>query len=152
VGGTVNESAVGAARTQPSVPAQDLLGLLRSAHTVAVVGVSANPARASHSVAAYLLSRSPYEVYFVNPTVGEILGRRVYPSLGALPVVPDLVDVFRRYDALPAVLDETLAVGASTLWLQLGLWHDEVARRAESRGLSVVMDRCLKTELARLRP
>jgi predicted CoA-binding protein len=88
-------------------------------------------------------------VYFVNPRAKEILGRPVYPSLEALPVVPDLVDVFRKHDDLPTVLDETLAVGAKTLWLQLGSWHEDVARRGEAAGLDVVMDRCVKIEHAR---
>jgi predicted CoA-binding protein len=129
--------------------AQERLRMLRSTTSVAIVGASANPARASYFVAAYLLSSSPYDVYFVNPRATEILGHPVYPSLADLPVVPDLVDVFRRHDDLPSVLDETLAVGARTLWLQLGLWHEDVARRAEAAGLGVVMDRCLKIEHAR---
>ncbi|MDD9205111.1 CoA-binding protein, partial [Georgenia sp. 10Sc9-8] len=108
-----------------------------------------NPARASYFVSTYLLSSSPYEVYFVNPHATEILGRPVYPSLADLPVVPDVVDVFRRPADLPEVLEETLAVGTPTLWLQLGLWHEEVARRGEAAGLDVVMDRCLKIEHAR---
>ncbi len=125
---------------------QEILGRTGS---IAMVGASANPSRASHFVATYLLSSSPYDVYFVNPRATEILGRPVYPSLDALPVVPDLVDVFRRHDDLPTVLDETLAVGAKTLWLQLGSWHEDVARRAEAAGLEVVMDRCVKIEHAR---
>jgi predicted CoA-binding protein len=129
--------------------AQERLRMLRSTTSVAIVGASANPARASYFVAAYLLSSSPYDVYFVNPRASELLGHPVYPSLADLPVVPDLVDVFRRQDDLPRVLDETLAVGARTLWLQLGLWHEDVARRAEGAGLDVVMDRCLKIEHAR---
>jgi predicted CoA-binding protein len=131
----------------PSAP--ERLSLLRSTTSIAIVGASNNPARASYFVATYLLSSSPYDVYFVNPRADEILGRPVYPSLDALPVVPDLVDVFRRHDDLPTVLDETIAVGAKTLWLQLGSWHEEVARRGEAAGLSVVMDRCIKIEHAR---
>ncbi|WNB86752.1 CoA-binding protein [Cellulomonas sp. ATA003] len=131
----------------PSAP--ERLALLRRTRSIAIVGASANPSRASYFVATYLLSSSPYDVYFVNPRASEILGRPVYPSLEALPVVPDLVDVFRRHDDLPTVLDETLAVGAKTLWLQLGSWHEDVARRAEDAGLDVVMDRCVKIEHAR---
>jgi uncharacterized protein len=88
-------------------------------------------------------------VWFVNPRAESILGRPVYRSLADLPGTPDLVDVFRKPADLPQVLDETLSVGASTFWLQLGLWDDAVARRAESAGLDVVMDRCLKIEHAR---
>lgn len=128
---------------------QDRMRILRTTTSVAIVGASANPARASYFVASYLLSSSSYDVYFVNPRATEILGRPVYPSLADLPVVPDLVDVFRRHDDLPSVLDETVAVGAKTLWLQLGLWHEDVARGAEAAGLDVVMNRCLKIEHAR---
>ena len=73
----------------------------------------------------------------------------MYPSLADLPVVPDLVDVFRRHDELPSVLDDTIKVGAKTLWLQQGLWHEQVARDGEAAGLQVVMDRCLKIDHAR---
>jgi predicted CoA-binding protein len=131
----------------PGLP--DRMRILRTTTSVAIVGASANPARASYFVASYLLSSSSYDVYFVNPRATEILGHRVYPSLADLPVVPDLVDVFRRHDDLPSVLDETVAVGAKTLWLQLGLWHEDVARGAEAAGLDVVMNRCLKIEHAR---
>lgn len=147
--GTGQPAEAAAARTWTGPGAQERLALLRRTRTVAIVGASTNPARASYFVSTYLLSSSPYEVYFVNPRASEILGRPVYPSLAALPVVPDLVDVFRRHDDLPTVLDETLAVGAKALWLQLGSWHEDVARRGEAAGLQVVMDRCLKIEHAR---
>jgi predicted CoA-binding protein len=133
--------------TSPS--AQERLAILRANRTVAVTGVSPNPARPSHFVATYLLASTDYEVYFVNPRASEILGREVYPSLDAVPVVPDLVDVFRRLDDLPAVLDEAIAVGASTLWFQFGLWAEEIANAGTAAGLTVVMDRCLKIEHAR---
>ncbi|KSW30110.1 CoA-binding protein [Cellulomonas sp. B6] len=137
------------ARTWQGPNAPERLSILRGTRSIAIVGASANPARASYFVSTYLLSSSPYDVYFVNPRADEILGHPVYPSLDALPVVPDLVDVFRRHDDLPTVLDETLAVGARTLWLQLGSWHEDVARRGEAAGLHVVMDRCVKIEHAR---
>jgi uncharacterized protein len=124
--------------------------ILRDTRTVAIVGASANPARASHEVWTDLRSRSDFELYLVNPTISEVDGTPVYPSLADLPVVPDLVDVFRRHEHLPSVLDETIAVGAKTLWLQSGLWHEQVARDGEAAGLQVVMDRCLKVEHARL--
>ena len=130
--------------------ARQRLALLRATRSIAMVGVSANPARPSFFVATYLTSSSAdYEVYFVNPSVTEILGRPVYASLAELPVVPDLVDVFRRPDDLPAVTDEAIAVGAGAVWFQLGLWHPTAARRAADAGLQVVMDRCLKIEHAR---
>jgi predicted CoA-binding protein len=116
---------------------------------VAIVGASDKPSRASYFVAAYLQSSSPYRLYFVNPVATEILGQPAYASLADLPEVPDVVDVFRKHEDLPSVLEETLDAGARTLWLQLGSWHEEVARGAEEAGLSVVMDRCLKIEHAR---
>jgi predicted CoA-binding protein len=131
----------------PSAPKR--LALLRRAKSIAIVGASDKPSRASYFVATYLLSSSPYTVYFVNPVAKEILGRPVYPSLADLPEVPDIVDVFRRHDDLPTVLEESIAVGAKTLWLQLGSWHEEVARAAENAGMDVVMDRCVKIEHAR---
>ncbi|MGW2093465.1 CoA-binding protein [Promicromonospora sukumoe] len=138
-----------ATRTWQGPSAPERLRILRSTKSIAIVGASANAARASFFVSTYLLSSSPYDVYFVNPRATEILGHPVYPSLADLPVVPDLVDVFRRHEDLPTVLDETLAVGAKTLWLQLGSWHEDVARKAEAAGLNVVMDRCVKIEHAR---
>lgn len=133
--------------TGPSAP--ECLAILRKTKSIAIVGASDKPSRASYFVATYLLSSSSYRVYFVNPVAKEILGRPVYKSLADLPEVPDLVDVFRRHEDLPTVLDEALAVGAKTLWLQLGSWHEEVAARAEAAGMDVVMDQCVKIEHAR---
>jgi hypothetical protein len=125
--------------------------ILRETRTVAVVGASPNPARASHFVTTYLLATTDYEVHLVNPHAREILGRPVHASLADLPVVPDLVDVFRRPADLSGVLDEVLALGPGvrTFWTQFGLLDEDVARRAEAGGLEVVMDRCLKVEHAR---
>lgn len=130
--------------------APDIAQILRDTRTVAIVGASANPMRASHDVWSYLKSASNYELYLVNPTIDEVEGTPVYPSLADLPVVPDLVDVFRRHEYLPGVLADTIKVGAKVLWLQLGLWHEDVARDGEVAGLQVVMDRCLKVDHARL--
>lgn len=137
--------------TWENPPAWRRQQILRDTRTVAVVGASPNPARASNFVATYLLASTGFEVYFVNPNAPEILGRPVYPSLADLPVVPDLVDVFRRPEDLDGVLDEVLALDPtpSTFWLQFGLFDEELARRAEAAGLTVVMDRCLKVEHAR---
>jgi len=134
--------------TEPSAAAR--LQLLDRTTSVAMVGVSANPARPSNFVATYLLSSSAgFDVYFVNPMADEILGEPCYPTLADLPVVPDLVDVFRRSDDLPEVAEETIAVGAAAFWAQLGLWNVEAAQMASEAGLDVVMDRCLKIEHAR---
>ena len=136
-------------RTWTPPSARERLALLRDTTSIAMVGASANPSRPSYFVANYLLSSTDYEVYFVNPAASEILGRPVYPSLADLPTVPDMVDVFRRPDDVPGVLDEAIAVGARSFWLQLGLWDDDVAATAESAGMTVVMDRCVKIEHAR---
>jgi uncharacterized protein len=128
----------------------DIEQILRETRTVAIVGASANPARASHEVWSYLKSASSYALYLVNPTISEVDGTPVYPSLADLPVVPDLVDVFRRREHLPTVLKDAIQVGAKVLWLQLGLWHEQVARDGEAAGLQVVMDRCLKVDHARI--
>ncbi len=115
-----------------------------------MVGASSNTARPSFFVATYLLSSSAdFDVYFVNPRETEILGQPCYPSLAALPVVPDLVDVFRRTEDLPAVAQEAIDIGAATFWAQLGLWSEEAAALAHDAGLGVVMNRCLKIEHAR---
>ena len=130
----------------------ELTQILRDARTVAVLGASNNPARPSYEVLQYLARFSDYELYPLNPNIDDIDGTPVYPSLADLPVVPDMVDVFRRYEDLPAVLDELLALTPRPryLWLQQGLWHEQVAERAEAAGVRVVMDRCLKVDYARL--
>jgi len=128
----------------------DIENILRETRSVAIVGVSGDPLRPSHGVWQYLKSASDYTLYLVNPTIGEIDGTPVYPSLADLPVVPDLVDVFRRREHLLSVLRDTIEVGAKTLWLQQGLWDDQVARDGAAAGLQVVMDRCLKVDHARL--
>ena len=125
------------------------LRLLRRSRTVAILGASNKSSRASYFVATYLLASSDFEVWFVNPNETEVLGRPSYPSLAALPGVPDIVDVFRRPSELEAVLDEVLAVGAPAMWLQLGLSDDAVAARAAAAGVDVVMNRCLKIDHAR---
>jgi uncharacterized protein len=129
-----------------------VLPLLRRTRSIAIVGVSSNPSRASYFVATYLRADAPeYTVWYVNPRETEILGQPVYASLADLPDVPDMVDVFRRADDLPSVAAEAIAVGASSLWFQLGLVHDEAAAMAEAAGLTVVQDKCLKIEHARFK-
>lgn len=130
--------------------ARQRLAILQRARTVAMVGASSKPSRASYFVATYLLSSSTdYTVWFVNPRETSILGHDVYPSLAALPAPPDIVDVFRKAEELPGVAAECVEVGAGTFWAQLGLWSDEAARIAHQGGLNAVMDRCIKIEHAR---
>ena len=138
-----------AERTWVGPTAPERLDILRNTTSIAIVGASDKPSRASYFVATYLLSSTRFKVYFVNPVVDTILGQPVYKSLADLPEVPDLVEVFRKHDDLPGVLDEAIAVGAKTIWLQLGSWHEGVAEKGEAAGLNVVMDRCVKIEHAR---
>jgi len=136
-------------RTWVGPTAKERLGILRRAKSVAIVGASPNPARSSYFVSTYLQQSSNYDLYFVNPNADEILGQPVYKSLADLPVVPDIVDVFRKGSDIPAVIDDVVAIGAKTIWVQLGIWNEEAAYYGESKGLTVVMDRCIKVEHAR---
>ena len=130
--------------------AKERQAMLDAAESVAIVGASSNPARASNFVATYLLSSSAdYDVYLVNPRETEILGEPVYPSLQELPVVPDIVDVFRRSEDLPGIAEASVELGATVFWAQLGLHSDEAARIAHDAGMGAVMNRCLKIEHAR---
>ena len=130
------------------VDAHERLRIIRNSRSVALVGVSANPIRSSNFVASYLI-RTDFVTYPVNPMYDEVLGMTCYPSLADLPEVPDIVDVFRREDQIPGVVEEAIAVGAKVVWFQLGLRHDEAAQMAIDAGLAVVQDRCLKIEHAR---
>lgn len=130
---------------------QDPLTIQRVIHgakTIAIVGLSSNPLRASHFV-GYYLRRHGYRVIPVNPRETEILGEKSYPSLADVPGPIDVVNVFRAPDALPAIARDAVAAGAGTLWCQFTVVNEEGARIADAGGLSVVMDRCLKVEHAR---
>jgi len=130
--------------------ASERKAILDATESIAIVGASANPSRASNFVATYLLSTSTdFRVYLVNPRETEILGEPAYPSLEALPEVPDIVDVFRKNEDLPGVAEESVAIGAKTFWAQLGLWNPDAALIAQNSGLAAVMDRCTKIEHAR---
>ncbi|MBX6394110.1 MAG: CoA-binding protein [Alicyclobacillaceae bacterium] len=128
---------------------QELAELLRSARTVAVVGLSDNPARPSYEVASYLQSQG-YEIVPVNPTIKQSLGRRSHASLRDIQGPVDIVDVFRRSEEVEAVVDDAIAVGAKAIWLQLGVVNERAAQKAKDAGLTVVMDRCIKVEHRRL--
>lgn len=129
-----------------------LAELLANATSIAVVGASPNEARTSHQIATWLMDHTPYEVYLVNPAAidGEIRGHGFYGSLDELPVVPDIVDVFRRSEFTPAVATEAAVTGAGALWLQLGVVNDEAMEIARASGLVAVENRCIKVEYARL--
>lgn len=128
--------------------ALERLQIIQNSESVALVGVSNNPIRSSNFVASYLV-RTPFRTYPVNPAYDEVLGLKTYDTLADLPEAPDIVDVFRRHDAIPEVVDQAIEVGAKVVWLQLGLRHEEAARKAADAGLLVVQDRCLKIEHAR---
>jgi predicted CoA-binding protein len=125
-----------------------ILETVRSARTIAIVGLSPNELRPSNFVGFYL-QRHGYRVIPVNPRETEILGERSYASLSEIPEPVDVVDVFRAPDAVPAIAEEAVAIGAKALWLQFGVISAEGARIAADGGLAVVMDRCLKIEHAR---
>jgi predicted CoA-binding protein len=127
---------------------REIARVVRSAHTVAIVGLSPNALRPSNFVGFYL-QRHGYRVIPVNPRASEILGEPSYESLSDVPGKIDIVDVFRTPDAVPAIAEEAVAVGAGALWLQFGVISDEGAATARRGGLAVVMDRCLKVEHAR---
>ena len=122
--------------------------VLRDARTIAMVGLSGNPLRASNFVGFYM-QRHGYHIIPVNPREPEILGERSYASLRDIPVPVDIVDVFRAPAALPAIARDAVAIGAKCLWCQFSVINEEGARIAEEGGLTVIMDRCLKVEHAR---
>ena len=122
--------------------------VLHRARTVAVVGLSPNELRASYFV-GYYLKRHGYRVIPVNPRESEILGETSFKSLGDIPVPVDIVNVFRAPDALPGIARDAVAIGAGSLWCQFGVVNAEGARVAETGGVTVIMDRCIKVEHAR---
>jgi predicted CoA-binding protein len=126
----------------------DRLRILEDYRRIAMVGLSSNPFRPSHFAAIYLISEG-YDVIPVNPREEEILGRRCYPTLSAIPGGIEVVNIFREPAAVPAIVEEAIGVGARVIWMQLGVIHDEAAERARDAGLEVVMDRCMKIEHAR---
>ena len=120
--------------------------------TLAVIGLSDNPAKPSHSVSAYMQQHG-YRILPVNPALDPavpVLGERPYASLADLPQKPDVVNVFRLPKFIPAIVDEMIALGLPNLWVQLGIRHPEAAAHAEAHGLRVVMDRCILIEHRRL--
>lgn len=124
--------------------------LLAASRTVAVVGLSPKPERPSHQVALYL-QEAGYRIIPVNPSCAEVLGEVSYPDLRSVPVQIDIVDIFRRSEDVEPIVSEAIAVGAKLVWMQQGVVNEAAAKIAEEAGLHVVMDRCLKIELERLR-
>jgi len=128
--------------------ALEISDLLRKSKTVAVVGISDKPERASYGVSKYLLENSHFELFFVNPLLDEVLGQKVYKSLREIPVPIDIVDVFRKPSDCLQLLEESIEIGAKSIWLQLGISVEEVESQGEEAGLTVVMDRCIKIDYA----
>jgi predicted CoA-binding protein len=127
----------------------ELMGLLRSSRTIAVVGHSDKPWRDSYRIGTYLRAVG-YRVFPVNPNIREVLGQAAYPNLAAVPEPIDIIDVFRAPVHLPQVVEDSLAVGAKALWTQFGVVHAQALERARHSGLVTVADRCIKIEHQRL--
>ena len=126
-------------------PADKIRAILEKHNTVAVVGLSPKPERDSHKVARYL-KENQYRIVPVNPGQKEILGEKCYPNLKAIPFPVDVVDIFRRPEAMPPVVDDAIEIGARVVWMQLGLAHNQAADKARKAGLEVVMNKCIKIE------
>ena len=122
------------------------LDLLRNSQSIAIVGGSDKPDRASNQVAQYLVVHSDYMLYFVNPAIKELFGQPVYASLSDIPDRVDIVDVFRKVEDMSPILDEAISIGAKAFWMQLGLRDDALAKAGEEAGLTVVQDKCIKIE------
>ncbi len=128
----------------------ELAQLLSKTKRVAVIGISDKEDRPSNGVSRWLMRNSHLELYFVNPALTEVLGRPCYASLADIPEPIDMVDIFRKVSDIPAVVDEAIAIGAKSIWIQLGLVDEASAARAVSAGLDVAMDLCIKVEYERL--
>lgn len=126
--------------------------VLRRYGHIDMVGLSSNPSRPSHFAAIYMLSEG-FEVTPINPRETQILGQKAWPSLTAMAEglgrAPEIVDIFRKPTEIPAIVDEAIDLGAKVIWMQLGLEHEEAAKKAVGAGLDVVMNRCVKIEHAR---
>ena len=123
--------------------------LLRTARTIAVVGLSNKRWRPSYGVSEYM-QREGYRIIPVNPGVGEVLGEKCYPTLDAVPEPVAIVNIFRRSEAVPEIVDAAIRIGAKAVWMQEGVVHEAAAARARTAGLVVVMDRCLLKEHQKL--
>jgi predicted CoA-binding protein len=122
---------------------------LRSARTIAVVGLSGKRFRPSHGVAEYM-QKAGYRIIPVNPHESRVLGEQCYPDLDSVPGPVDIVDIFRRSEFVPEIVEAAIRKGAKVVWMQEGVVHEDAARRAEAAGLTVVMDRCILKDHRRL--
>jgi uncharacterized protein len=126
-----------------------VIKILKSFHNVAMVGVSSSPEKPSNAVFSYL-TRHGYNVIPVNPTITEVQGKKCYASLSAIPEKVEVVDIFRRSEDIPPIVEEAIKIGAKAIWMQEGIVNDAAAEKAQSAGLLVVMDKCMKKEHASL--
>jgi predicted CoA-binding protein len=124
--------------------------VLNSYRIVAVVGLSPNPERPSHIVASYLKEQG-YKIIPMNPEARKILGETSYPDLVSIPEKVDVVDIFRRSEEVPAIVEEAIKIGAKVVWMQLGVINKEAAARARAAGLLVVMNKCMRKEHLKLK-
>ena len=129
---------------------REIPGLLRASRTIAVVGLSSKKHRASHGVAEYMQQQG-YRIIPVNPNETEVLGEKAYARLEDVPEHVDIVDIFRRSEFVPAIVDSAIRIGAGAVWMQEGVVHEKAAGKAQVAGLTVVMDRCILKEHMRLR-
>jgi hypothetical protein len=128
---------------------RDVRELLTVSRTIAVVGLSTNPSRASFQVSRYM-QREGYTIIPVNPGIAQALGEHAFPNLKSIPGPIDIVNIFRRSEFVPDIVEEAIAVHAKAIWMQLGIMHEAAARRASDAGLQVVMDQCIMIEHSRL--
>ncbi|MBF8304806.1 MAG: CoA-binding domain protein [Dehalococcoidia bacterium] len=124
---------------------EDIAEILSKFHKIAMVGLSNNPDKPSYQVAEYLKANG-YRVIPVNPAVAEIQGEKSYPSLAAIPEPIEIVDIFRRSEDIPPIVDAAILVKAKVVWMQLGIENEPAANKARQAGLKVVMNRCMKRE------
>jgi predicted CoA-binding protein len=132
-------------KEQRSASPEEIGEILRNYRTIAVVGLSTDASRPSYQVAQYL-QRHGYRIIPVNPACTEVLGEKCYPGLKEIPFPVEVVDIFRKAEAIPGIVAEAIDVGAKVVWMQLGLIDPPSAQKAREAGLQVVMDRCLKIE------
>ena len=123
--------------------------ILRKYRMIAVVGLSSDEARDSHRISEYMQAAG-YSIVPVNPAETEVLGEKAYPTVASIPAAPEIVNVFRRPEAVPGVVDDAIAAGAKVIWMQEGIVNEEAAAKAREAGLEVVMDRCIRTEHRRM--
>ncbi len=127
------------------------IGNILNYRTIAVVGISDDPERPSHFVASFLESHG-YKIIPVNPKLTEWEGKKCYPDLLSIPEKVDVVDIFRRAEAVPPIVDEAIKIKAKVVWMQEGIVNEEAAAKARDAGIEVIMDRCMKKEYNRLKP